>query len=294
MTRLPGNILFLAAAVQLMASCLSSTKVGDGLVPIEFSPVMAGEVRSGDGEAFPEDMDFGVWAVCGNGEVLIDCEQVCCDDGSWFTDSRHCWPEDRELRFVGFAPFGLEASFDGEGISVADREVCGGDSPLYVAEMTSPVTVRNGPVHMVFRPVTSLVDFRVINGLNKDTSVRLEKIVLKNVVVSGSYQPSGWVLSGEKSDIGAFDCGGRSEEYEVLENPQFFGEPVNVIPQASAPVIEVTYAFSTAGSGWLTGQVDCTVPLASAWEPGRRYTYTLTITGTSVEYTVGLNSWSWK
>lgn len=294
MARLSGNILFLAAAVPLMASCLSSTKVGDGQVPIEFRPVMAGEVRSGGGSAFPEDLDFGIWAVGENGEVLIDCAQVCCDDDRWLTSDRCCWPEDNELRFVGFAPFGLEASFDGGCIGVAERKVSGNDMPLYIAEMTSPVGSRSGPVHIVFRPVTCRIDFRVINGLNKDTSVRLEKIVIRNVTVSGSYQESGWVLSDEKSDIEAFDCGGSPEEYEVLESPRYFGTPVDVIPQKSAPVIEVTYSFSTAGSGWLTGQVDCTVPLASAWEPGRHYTYTLTITGTSVGYTVGLNSWSGK
>ena len=69
MHNIPGNISALCAAALLAASCLSSTKSEGGQEVIGFAPVLGTEVRSGDVSPFPEDMDFGVWAVTEDGDV---------------------------------------------------------------------------------------------------------------------------------------------------------------------------------------------------------------------------------
>ena len=72
MHNIPGNISALCAAMLMSVSCLSSVKSDDSRTSIGFVPVLGTEVRSGDVSPFPEDMDFGVWAVTEDGDIYMD------------------------------------------------------------------------------------------------------------------------------------------------------------------------------------------------------------------------------
>lgn len=290
-----GNILILSAGMLLTVSCLSSTEY-DGQGAVSFCPVIGQPVRSSvEGNVFPEEMDFGVWAVDSDGNVFMENEKVFHDGHSWSSENSYLWPE-RSLRFMGIAPYGQDFVFDPDGgIAIESLDLSSADAQVLIAGMTGAIEKGNGgaPVTLAFYPVTAEIDFRIANGLSVETDVRLEKIVLDGVKVKGSLDTMSepvWSVSGEASEIVVYEAS-EGEEDPVERDPSFFGRALELIPQNSEPRIRVTYALSTAGSSWLTGQTQETLPL-KGWEPGRRYTYTVTICSGKLTYTTGISDWS--
>lgn len=293
MHRISGICLCLAAAA-LMTSCLSAVKPDGGHGIITFTPVLGTEVRSGDSDKpFPEDMDFGVWALDGSGTAFMDCEQVSFDGSCWTTAEPFEWP-DESLRFIACAPHSSGVSLGSEGnILIGDYELQAFPEGLYVTEMTPAVRRTDSTVHLPFRRATAMIDFRVANGLNEATSVTIEKIILKGIYVRGSFDSSAdpqWNLAGEPMDVTVYDSSRDGAGPEAVRKPQPYGGTLEIIPQQSKPVVEVAYSFQTADSEWLSGQRNRTAELQAKWEPGRHYTYTLTITETIIRHSAGIST----
>ena len=288
------TILPLAAGVLMMTSCLSSVRPDDRQGIVRFRPVLGTEVRSGNiGEAsFPEDIAIGVWALTDGQEVYMNGEKAEFDGEDWTTASPFLWPE-KELRFIAFAPFEAGAEVKDGRIVLDDYDLSAGSAGFFVTEMTPPHSRTDSAIHLPFRLATSKVDFRVANGLNEATSVRVERITLKGVYLHGSFDSEAdpeWSLSGEPADVVAYDSARDGEGPTATRDPQLFGLTLEIIPQQSKPVVEVVYAFQTADSEWLPGQANTTGELKAEWKPGRHYTYTLTLTETIVKHSPGIST----
>lgn len=281
------KILIAISGALLMTSCLSST-VGDGQDVINIKPVIGTGVRSA---VEIVDNPVGVYAFTRDGQIYINREKLESDSGEWSMSREYLWPSDGKLRFFGFSPF--DAGFEivsGDAV-LENYSPTSSDSELLVTDDSKFFEQAHGEVCLELYPATSQLDFRVVNGLNKETSVRLEKMVLKGICLNGDLSMNKglrWTLTGAKEDLVLFDASKDNGMDEVTFEPSYFGKLWNVLPQNSLPVVELTYAFSTAGSGWLTGQVQQTEKLTSDWMPGRRYTYTLMITENTVRHTVGI------
>lgn len=288
------TVLPLAAGVLMMTSCLSSVRPDDRQGVVRFRPVLGTEVRSGNiGEAsFPEDIAIGVWALTDGQEVYMNGEKAEFDGENWTTASPFLWPE-KELRFIAFAPFEAGAEVKDGRIVLEDYDLSAGSAGFFVTEMTPSHSRTDSAIHLPFRLATSKVDFRVANGLNEATSVRVERITLKGVYLHGSFDSGAdpeWSLSGEPADVVAYDSARDGEGPAATRDPQLFGLTLEIIPQQSKPVVEVVYAFQTADSEWLPGQANTTGELKAEWEPGRHYTYTLTLTETIVKHSTGIGT----
>ena len=94
----------------------------------------------------------------------------------------------------------------------------------------------------------------------------------------------------EKTDIVFYDSSLTGISDDVWRDPEFFGNSCSVIPQQSRPRVKVVYSFQTADSEWLFGQENWTEELEAEWEPGRHYTYTLTLTETIVKHSTGIGT----
>lgn len=288
------TILPLAAGALMMTSCLSSVRPDDRQGVVRFRPVLGTEVRSGNiGEAsFPENIAIGVWALTDGQEVYMNGEKAEFDGEDWTTASPFLWPE-KELRFIAFAPFEAGAEVKDGRIVLEDYDLSAGSAGFFVTEMTPPHSRTDSAIHLPFRLATSKVDFRVANGLNEATSVTIEKIILKGVYVRGSFDSSAdpqWNLAGEPMDITVYDSSRDGAGPEAVRKPQPYGGTLEIIPQQSKPVVEVVYSFRTADSEWLSGQRNRTAELQAKWEPGRHYTYTLTITETIIRHSAGIST----
>lgn len=281
------NILIAISGALLLTSCLSST-VGDGQDVINIKPVIGTGVRSASEDI---DVPVGVYAFTQDGHIYIDREKLELDSGKWSMSKEYLWPSDGMLRFFAFSPF--DAGFEivsGDAV-LEDYTPTSSNSELLVTDDSEFIEATPGEVCLELYPATSQLDFRVANGLNKETSVRLEKMVLKGISLSGNLSTENglrWTLTGAKRDLVLYDASEDSGMDEVTFEPRYFGKLWNVLPQSSLPVIELTYSFSTSGSGWLRGQIQHTGKLTSDWLPGRKYTYTLVITENLVRHTVGI------
>ena len=205
--KLLSHILIPLAGTAMMTSCLSSVKPDGGHGFITFEPVVGAEVRAATLSAFPENMSLGVWAVTEDGQTYIDREEVSFDGEKWSTASPREWPEGTALRFYGFAPYEHQMKMETGGRMVIedyDLSVKEDAQGLYIAEPTGMLTGDKGAVHMAFRLASAKIDFRIDNGLNQVTNVKLEKIILSGVYCKGSFDSSAdpqWTVSGEPSDL---------------------------------------------------------------------------------------------
>lgn len=293
MFNISGNISVLGAAMLMSVSCLSSVKSDDSRASIGFVPVLGTEVRSGDVSPFPEDMDFGVWAVTEDGDIYMDCSRVKYDGTGWYPEQPVAWP-DGTLRFIAAAPYREDMVLEDDlSLSLGEYDLSHEDGGLYVTDLTSGYGSSDRTVPLSFGRAVSMLDFRVANGLNTATSVRLEKIILKGVYLKGSFLSSSmpeWTVAGDKTDLTVYDSAVDGGNTDVTRSPQAFGKTISIIPQKSGPVVEVVYSFQTADSSWLTGQSETTSELKAEWEPGRHYTYTLTLTENIVKHTSGIST----
>lgn len=270
-----------------MTSCLSST-VGDGQGVINIKPVIGTGVRS-TGETV--DVPVGVYAFTQNEQIYIDREKLELNSGKWSMSKDYLWPSDNKLRFLAFSPFDADFKIVSEDAVLENYIPTSSNSELLVTDDNKFIEATQGEVCLELYPATSQLDFRVVNGLNKETSVKLEKMVLKGISLSGNLSTNKglrWTLTGAKEDLVLYDASKDNGADEVTFEPRYFGKLWNVLPQNSFPVVELTYSFSTSGSGWLRGQIQHTGRLTSDWKPGRRYTYTLVITENLVKHTVGI------
>lgn len=288
------NALTLAAAASAAVSCLSSVKSDGGQEEITFHPVIGAEVRSEDITTFSEEESFSVWAMTPEGERFMDGKEVTFDGEKWSAAEPCYWPEATSLRFVACSPSGCGMTLEDDGrLVVEDFEPDRYLEGLYVSEPTEALTSEDGTVHLNFRKATSTVDFRVANGLNQVTFVKLEKIVLCGVRTKGNFDSSAepqWSVSGELSDITVYDSSVYGIKDDVGRDPEFFGRAVDMIPQQSRPRVKVVYSFMNSDSEWLPGQENMTGELEARWEPGRHYTYTLTLTETIVKHSAGIST----
>ena len=288
------HILGLGAAASVLVSCLSSVKPEGRREAITFEPVVGAEVRSENTSEFPEDVSLGIWAVISDGQTFIEREQVIFDGETWSTASPYYWPEGATLHFYGFAPYEYGMQMNAGGSLVLENFHAAADGEdLLVSESVVEYSETDSSVRLTFRPATSKIDFRVIDGLNNVTSVKLEKIVLCGVYEYGDFDSSAdpqWITSGEKTDIVFYDSSVTGVSDDVRRDPEFFGESYSVIPQQSRPKVKVVYSFQTADSKWLFGQENWTQELDAEWEPGRHYTYTLTLTETIVKHSTGIGT----
>lgn len=300
--------LVLAAMVAASAGCIKSTKYDKTTGDIRFSPVIGLDTRSGDNSiSFPQDRTFSLWAISddsGN-RYLDDVSVSYTGSRGWTPAGAPLWPYGESLKFVAYWPSTLQASCASDGTlkigSFSIDDPSSEDNDILVTDLTKSYDKTDSIVSLRFHHALAKVDFRVAHALGSEVSVRVEKIVLRGMKTAGSYDSSEdfpWSVSGDRSDIVIFEAEGDGTDISYL-TPLQLGGTYSVIPQESAASIEVTYALSSGGSGWLTGQKMSTPDVSDkhpdgyleGWEPDRHYTYTLIIREDKISYSTAKSSW---
>lgn len=295
------TISYLAAAAISSVSCLTSVPT-DVRSSVEFLPTIAGDVRSSFSgtksvEAFDE---FGVYAFNEDGTRFMDKERVSYNGEVWISDRQYLWERDNKLRFFAYTPYiqDVEDVLSGGALQLGHYDITTATAPVCYTEVSTPVKKGNGPVVLIFKPATAVIEFRVINGLGADTQLKVEKINLQSICTGGSYKSDDspeWTLESSRADFNAY-TNFAPEDPACIISPletRYVGTEVNMIPQQPVAGIEIVFSQRSGQSEWLTGQRAVTKELEAEWEAGRRYTYTLTVTGAdTVSYTLGLGNWA--
>ena len=295
--KLFSRILVLLTAAGSFSGCLSHTKVDDSTGYIRLRPVIGCGTRSGeDYIAFPEDRTFRMFAISADsGDKILDDVTVSSRGArGWFPENTPLWPYGESLKFVGYWPSGLQMTCDREGtLKMSSYRVEGSGEDLLVTDPTRSCTKNDSIVGLPFYHALAKIDFRVLHGLGGNTRVRVEKIGINGIYTLGGFDSSSdlkWSPAGEPQNITVFEADGDGAEVFSV-TPRILGDSMFVLPQDGGASIEVTYAFSTGGSGWLTGQKMSTPAMTGRWEADRHYTYTLKIQDDRLAYTTGISSW---
>lgn len=277
-----------------MVSCISSVEMEQ--TPIVFNPVIGHEVRSDDMSVpFPEDKTFGVWALDNQSAEFISDREVGCKDGLWSSESLPFWPTNSTLAFYAYSPCSLPVRFSKGVMTLDGFDVTRDGDDVLFAQTASGLTSVEGEVKLPFSHALSRMDMRIASGYGADVKVRIDRIVLKNVATVGNYDSSKYqkwtVDESTATDIVFYDSE-RDGQFLAGPEMQFIGELHTIIPQKLGSVIELQYAFQVDGSDWIDAQKDVTEEIKITWEPGRYYTYSLTINERKLAYTTGIGHWS--
>lgn len=296
----PAITAILAAAMAL-PSCLSHTDMDKETGAIRLNPVI-GEVTRVGGEisSFPTNGIFRLWAVTADGGKFLD-NSLCSYSPSegWTPSGSPDWPYKQSLRFVAYYPETLRGvTCDGEGVIRLDSYDMDGTDILFTDLTASQTWSERSTVELPFHHLLAKIDFRVLQTVGSDVDIRVKKIFLDGVRMSGSYDSSSrqkWTPSGDAIRL-PFYADSLGTEVKTLA-AAYIDLPQLVLPQSNddaAITVEFTYKEINGTEISVTTSSRAAI---RSWEPGRHYTYTLSIDWNSdsrtfsLKNTTAISSW---
>lgn len=287
------NLKFISGLVCccLLAGCVRGLDVNKTPINIGFRPVIGHDTRAEESVPFPEDRSFRLWAQQSlDGAMCIEDEAISYNKG-WFSSAtwpesalwfEACWPTDIEVDYSKTKGLQLK-SFDcsaGDVDILFAREVAGHDAD-------SMITLR-------FDHILSRIEFRMLHSLSEEVSVRVKKIEVKGLALTGDYnvqEPRQWTVSDANSSFVAYDAGDADGIVIQLGKAQYVGKDFYTIPQVCYASVDVSYEVSYGNMNWIP-QKETINSLDTILEPSKHYTYTLNLRTDKLTHTTGISSWS--
>lgn len=290
------KVLFAAlAGVAVLASCAKTevVKTSDS-VNIRFdnayvgNPTKAGVVTTATIDNF---YVYATKTVDGATENdFFNNEKVYLSNGVFVYDNLKIW-EAATYKFAAYSNGGNAGvdgilsgvSFDGTNLTIADYN-CDAVKDLVVSTKANSIDAANDPVQFTFAHALAMVKFTLKNGIgNNDIEISNFSVTgVKNtadLTVAADNAISWSEVTGETTllDPDGFTStqavAGESEEFVVI--------PRTVAQGADDLTISFTATITVDGAPVekeLTATID-----DYAWEPGLRYNYVATITGTDLD-----------
>ena len=294
------KVVFIFAALALLAGCtIDSPVIRDSELRMLFQPEMYSHVTDRSNNPFPTDQDFAVCAwnserlVFGltkafSQEVMLtdSIRKVQVKDTLWAFADERIWPDKNQtISFSAFSPTdarcvvtkdkGVQWSTD-----ILEEQV---DLLYSHKEMSRKENIDENVVHMCFSHALSQVSFRVKNRVdntgalepfNRPDKITIKRITIDGVKHSGSFcslpSPT-WTLDDDVQPLKIFEG-----TYQTAGTPEPIGTVWLMVPQKFNTTITVQFQYTTFANTTIT-QVLKTVPMKTTLEPGRAYTYTLSV-----------------
>lgn len=216
-------------------------------------------------------------------------EKVYLSNGVFVYDNLKLW-EAATYKFAAYSNGGnagvdgkLEGvSFDGTSLAIADYN-CDAVKDLVVSTKANSIDAANDPVQFTFAHALAMVKFTLKNGIGNND------IVITNFKVAGVKNTADVTVNGDNvitwgevtGDATLDDADGFTSTQAVAgESEEFVVIPRTVAQDVDNLTITFTATITVDGE-----QVE--TPLTAtiddyAWEPGLRYNYVATITGTDL------------
>ena len=284
----------------LLAGCaLDSPIVYDPELPMLFHPEMYSHISEEDHTVYPLDKDFSVCAWIGDRQwlplsrafsqeiTLTDSiRRVQVIDTLWAFDKEVMWPDKNSvLTVTAFAPCEEECEVSLEkGVQWSTDVLQEQVDLLYVhKDKNRSGNLNNNILHLPFKHALSRVSFRVKNRVDNigahDVLSRPHKITVTNIIIDGvkhkgsfcSLPSPTWNLDDEMQALEIFDG-----SFLTSGTPEPIGKVWLMVPQTFNTTVFVQYQYTTVEETTITQRMS-TVPLTATIEPGRDYTYTLSV-----------------
>lgn len=300
MKRKPAYLI--AAALMLTACAIDRPQDYNPELRLMFQPDMYMHVSHEYIDRFPTDGTFGVaawvlpedvtWAEgSGQAEEFIPLSEArsmevfitdttlrqTVKDTLWGLADHVHWPEkSTNLTFLAYSPYDAPCGCDRDrGISWSVDVLEDQTDLLYTSPHADMQKIRDGwVVQLIFEHALSRMDFRVKHRVEDDEKITVKKITVGGMYHKGVFQSlpvPQWTLGGSRIPVTFFE--GNAEAGPL---PQEMGDYRMVIPQELDTYVTVEYEYTTFADTSIELNVR-TVPLRTKIEPGRSYTYTLTV-----------------
>lgn len=312
MRRVVNIVLAAVASATLLTGCVFGHDMKtDDPVELRCRPVMAPGSRTAAAESeaqleelFPTNTDIGLWAFAlprdkewavfspdaepfAQGERFTHNDQ----DGLWYPSQRLNWSYPEALTIVAYAPFEQAASFDPKrGLVIADydSEKNRNLDLMYTFLLEDRLCEKNKKgVDVPFYHALSTVDVKVTTSLQENKSIVIRAVYFEDICTQGTFNSlpyPQWHTEIDKQTVTMYE-GVENEGWSLPENN---GHIITdgyryLIPQIGTTRI-VVVADVLMGGMIQPEQRFVTKDINFIWEPGRHYTYSLTISSESLRY----------
>lgn len=248
---------------------------------------------------YPADQDFVVSAWVGETSlfemqkafsrevVLTDSSRkIHVSDILWAFAEEMNWPgKNEKVSFIAYSPYGEDCEIsECNGVKWSTDVLENQTDLLYAyTKVDRRSNVDGNVVNLSFNHALCQIEFKVKNRVDNegytDEQRRPDKITLKKITLDGvmhkgvfwSLPSVQWILQESKAPLpifeGTFLTGGLPEQV---------GTVWLMVPQELDTTVTVEFQYTTFANTTITQEIK-TVPLKTTIEPGRKYTYTLSI-----------------
>lgn len=282
-------VVLLAGVAGLLGSCVKDNEdVIDYDVALQFNPAIMSQVKS-DFSSYPQEIPFGVAACtlpsdntwengCASAEAFLTDEKVEYKNGQWLPASNCNWPHvGKRLSVAAYSPYGAAS-----GCSVKDGITFSNVNTLenqHTLLYTDPVTdlhksIYGGVVALPFKHALSKINIKVKNLVDTMDVILVKEIRLPGIKHKGSFKSlpnANWTLQDDTTELLFF-----RGEHESIQAPKSLGETFMILPQQLNTHFEVDFRYYTSAGTYLNMSLRSR-DVETYLQPGRSYTYTLSI-----------------
>ena len=292
------------AAVAVTASCTKNTVDLPYGGAISFAPVAEKSTKAIiEGTTYPTTESFAVSAYHEGSDAYFEDLEASYNNSIalWETSTAEYWPLAGSLTFNAYSPSSASGvSIDQDGISatgytIQDQTQMTTDL-CYASATVADCANHPESVSLVFNHALSQVVFRVkAASYYANTTLTLNSLSIAGIYSVGDFTGSEWEnqdtenlynLSSTPTNL-TYDGENVPETIEIskyLLLPQTFG---------SNAAINVDYGVDLGG-GRTFANPPVSIPLGStiaAWEPGKKYIYTINIGIDTINFTATAAAW---
>jgi hypothetical protein len=272
----------------ILSSCVGSLQTNRDSVDIEFRPVIGTDTRAEGSIPFPQERSFRLWATEDGSEEQYISDAVITYNGGWYAPKP--WT-DGPLRFSACWPTDLDCVHSADnGLQITSFDSSEGKTDILLAEIKAD-NEAGSLVTLSFQHILSRVEFRIMHSLHESMSVKVHKVTLEEVAMSGSYNLTSrdrWAGQTKHEDYLIFESeeGLEINSTDAVELGKYF----YAIPQMTSArlKVECQIHYGQAGS-WIPQTYEIS-PMEIVWDSGKHMTYTLNIRMDKMVHTLGISS----
>lgn len=265
-------------------------------VSVSFNPVLQENTRSTNGDTYPADTPFGVWAFslpankrwaddAPAATTYMDREVVSYSSGSWQPSVPYQWKSNIQLTFFAYSPAWLDASYNSEnGITVADHDIDSDSGFMFTHPQSDNNNLYNyGCVSLPFVNALAKIKFNVRSKAALGRTLHLKHIYMDTLAHKGTFHSlpeAHWTTTGDcrQQDIfkGDLELGSAIMEIgSMMAMPKTTKQPIKLM-------IDI---YNMNGQLVIADRAIETVSPTGAWKVGKYYEYTIDVYSDSATFT---------
>lgn len=295
------SLVVIAALVSCEGEYIERSGDGAG---ISFATYLTRGTSIANAEGVADAGGFSVWAYSHTGPwntamdktIIIDntnsgyAHVTGVDGGSgitWNYGTTQAWPQNKNVSFFAYAPYGSAVWSGGVGVPEITYEVpiaVGSQKDLMIATQQIDRTSSPNPVNMVFNHALSRIKFSALKSSDwNDKEIIIESVELKNICYKGTVSlqtPISWAVDNVNKRNFTVSTGNgllsTSLDVQATELTTSDGM-LFLMPQTipSDALMIVRYTIDGNAIMW-QGSIPSS---PGAWLPGKSYNYKLLIDG---------------